>query len=244
MSTLRSYLLLVRWNGQRMKEFLPLAIVVQGLFALGIVIGYPLLFPEIDPLTTLYLATGAPAITLITMGLVAAPQSVAQARTEGTYEYMRSLPVARYVHLLADLSVWLVIVLPGVAFAIVLGAWRFSLDLDVSPLLVPALALTTLTAASIGYALGSVLPPLVAQLLSQVLVVFTLMFSPLNFPAERLPDWLATVHSVLPVRAMGELIRGTLAPASFPLEARAFVLLAGWAVGSFLVAWWVMERRG
>ncbi len=122
MSTLRSYLLLVHWNSLRLKGFLPLAIVIQALFALGIVIGYPLLFPEIDPLTTLYLATGAPAITLITMGLVAAPQMVAQARTEGTYEYMRSLPVARYLHLLADLSVWLVIVLPGVVFAIVLGA--------------------------------------------------------------------------------------------------------------------------
>jgi membrane protease YdiL (CAAX protease family) len=45
--------------------------------------------------------------------------ALAQARTEGSLEYMRSLPVPRIVHLLADLSVWLVIVLPGVAFAIV-----------------------------------------------------------------------------------------------------------------------------
>lgn len=244
MSTLRSYALLVRWNALRLKEFLPLAIVVQGLFALGIVVGYPLLFPELDQLTTLYLATGAPAITLITMGLVAAPQMVAQARTEGSYEYMRSLPVPRFLHLFADLTVWLAIVLPGVVFAIVLGAWRFSLDLDVSALVVPALALTTLTAASVGYAIASVLPPMVANIISQVLVVFTLMFSPLNFPAERLPDWLAAIHAVLPVQAMGELIRGTIAPATFPLEAGAFALLGAWAVGSFLVAWRVMERRG
>ncbi len=43
---------------------------------------------------------------------------------------------------------------------------------------------------------------------------------------------------------MGELIRGTMAPASFPLEAGAFLLLGAWGVGSFLVAWRVMERRG
>ena len=60
---LRSYALLVRWQALRLKGFLPLAIVVQSLFALGIVIGYPLLFPEIDPLTVLFLATGAPAIS-------------------------------------------------------------------------------------------------------------------------------------------------------------------------------------
>jgi ABC-2 type transport system permease protein len=76
------------------------------------------------------------------------------------------------------------------------------------------------------------------------LVVFTLMFSPLNFPAERLPDWLAAIHAVLPVQAMGDVILRTLAPAAFPLEAGAFALLAAWAIGSFLVAWRVMERRG
>lgn len=244
MTALRAYGLLVRWNALRLKEFLPLAVVVQGLFALGIVVGYPLLFPELDDLTILYLATGAPAITLITMGLVAVPQMVASARTEGSYEYMRSLPVPRALHLFADLTVWLAVVLPGVVFAIVLGAWRFSLDLDASILVVPALLLTTLTAASIGYALASVLPPMVANLVTQVLVVFTLMFSPLNFPAARLPDWLAAIHSVLPIQAMGEVIRGTLAPASFPLEAGAFLLLGTWALGSFLVALRVMERRG
>ena len=243
MTVLPSYLLLVRWNALRLKEFLPLAIVVQGLFALGIVVGYPLLFPQIDELTILYLATGAPAITLITMGLVAVPQMVASARTEGSYEYMRALPVPRYLHLFADLTVWAVIVLPGVVFAIVLGAWWFSLDLDVSILVVPALALTTLTAASIGYALASVLPPMIANLITQVLVVFTLMFSPLNFPAERLPDWLATIHAVLPIQAMGEVIRGTIAPSTFPLEAGAFAILGAWALGSFLVALRVMERR-
>ena len=46
--------------------------LLLGLFALGIVIGYPLLFPEIDRTTILFLATGAPAITLITVGLVMA----------------------------------------------------------------------------------------------------------------------------------------------------------------------------
>ena len=118
MRALRSYTLLIRWQTLRLKSFLPLAIVVQVLFAFGIVVGYPLLFPEIDEMTVLFLATGAPAITLITMGLVALPQVVAQAKLEGTLEYMRSLPVPRMVYLVADLTVWLAIVLPGVVFAV------------------------------------------------------------------------------------------------------------------------------
>ena len=243
MNALPSYLLLIRWQALRLKGFLPLAMVVQGLFAIGIVAGYPLLFPELDTLTMLFLATGAPAITLITVGLVAVPQVVAQAKTQGTLEYMRTLPVPRLVYLLADLTVWLVIILPGLAFALVVASLRFDITLEVSPLVVPALLLVALTASAVGYAMACVLPPMVAVLLTQVLVVFVLMFSPLNFPAERLPGWLQAVHSVLPIQAMGEVIRGTLAGGTFPLTAGPFLLLGAWCAGGVGVAYLTLRRR-
>jgi ABC-2 type transport system permease protein len=243
MRSLRSYSLLVRWQALRLKGFIPLAIVVQTLFALGIVLGYPLLFPELDQTTILFLATGAPAITLITMGLVAVPQVVAQAKMAGTLEYMRSLPVPRLVYLFADLTVWMAVVLPGVVFALGIGVVRFGLDLEVSPLVVPAFVLVALTSATVGYAMASVLPPNFAMLLTQVLVVFVLMFSPLNFPPDRLPDWLQAVHSVLPVQAMGEIIRGTVASNTFPMSAGAWVLLMAWCVGGLGVTYMTLARR-
>jgi ABC-2 type transport system permease protein len=244
MGALRSYALLVKWQGLRMKGFLPLAIVVQALFALGIVIGYPLLFPALDTGTILYLATGAPAITLITMGLVAVPQVVAQARTEGTLDYMRGLPLPRLTYLAADVTIWLLIVLPGVVLAITIAVWRFSLNLEVSPLVVPALLLVALTATSVGYAIASLLPQALANLLTQVLVVFVLMFSPLNFPVERLPDWLATIHRFLPVQAMGEVIRGTVASNVFPLTIQPFLVLGAWCLVGFGITYKALSRRG
>ena len=244
MSALRSYLLLIKWQALRLKFFLPLAMVVQGLFAFGIVAGYPLLFPEIDQRTILFLATGAPAITLLTMGLVAVPQVVAQGKTEGSLDYVRTLPVPRLLFLLADLTVWTAIVLPGVLFAVFVGALRFGLDLSISPMIVPAFVLVAITASSVGYALASVVPPMVANLLSQVLVVFVLMFSPLNFPAERLPDWLQGVHAVLPIQAMGEVIRGSLAATTFALSAGSFLLLGAWCLGGFGIAYVALNRRG
>lgn len=243
MHALRSYRLLLAWQARRLRSFLPFAVVVQGLFAFGIVAGYPLLFPAIDRATVLFLATGAPAITLITMGLVAVPQLVAQARTEGSLDYMRTLPVGRLVYLLADLSIWLAVVLPGVAFAIIVGAIRFGLDLQVSPLVVPAMLLVALTSTSVGYAMASLLPPMLANLATQVLVVFVLMFSPLDFPAERLPGWLAAIHRILPIQAMGEVIRGTLAGAAFPLPGGAFLLLGVWCAAAFATTWAVLARR-
>jgi len=244
MLALRRYGLLVTWQTLRLKRFLPLAMVVQALFAFGIIVGYPLLFPSIDRGTILFLATGAPAITLLSMGLVAVPQVVAQAKVEGTLEFMRTLPIPRLVYLFADMTVWLAIVLPGLVFAVVVGAIRFGLVLHVSPLVVPAMLLVTVTATSIGYAIASLLPAMLANLLSQVLVVFVLMFSPLNFPADRLPGWLAAIHRVLPIEAMGEVIRGTLAGNAFPLRAGPFLLITVWCVASFAITHLVLNRRG
>ena len=243
MSAWRSYRLLVLWQAQRLKVFLPLGIIVQSLFALGIVVGYPLLFPALDRQTILFLATGAPAISLISMGLVAVPQLVAQAKTEGTLDYMRSMPIPRVVYLLADLTVWLVVVTPGVVFAVVVGTLRFGLELQPSPLLVPAGLLVALTCTSIGYAIASLLPQMLANIATQVLVVFVLMFSPLNFPADRLPDWLAAIHRILPIQAMGEVLRGTLAQNAFPLSVSMFATLAIWCLASLAVTLRVLERR-
>jgi len=120
MSALRSYRLLVIWQARRMRMFLPLGIVVQALFAFGSWPAIPPL-PTMDRTTILYLATGGPVIALITMGLVAVPQLVSAAKTEGTLAYMRSLPIPRLVYLLADMTVWLVVVLPGVVFAVIIA---------------------------------------------------------------------------------------------------------------------------
>lgn len=243
MRTLRSFVLLTRWQVLRLQGTLPLAVVLQVLFAFGIVVGYPLLFPQIDQMTVLFLATGAPAITLITMGLVFLPQVVAQARTEGSLEYMRSLPVPRMLFLAADLTVWLAIALPGVVFAVVIGAWAFDLALSVSITIVPAVLLVAVTSAAIGYAMASVLPPMVAMLLTQALVFGVLIFSPINFPSERLPGWLQDIHAVLPVQSMAEVIRGSLASQTFPLTAGPFLLLGTWCLLSLGLSYLALRRR-
>lgn len=243
MHALRSYSLLIRWQALRLKTFLPLAVVVQSLFAFGIVVGYPMFFPELDEMTVLFLATGAPAITLITMGIVVLPQVVAQSKLEGSLDYMRSLPVPRMAYLMSDLTVWLAVVLPGVIFAVAIGSWALDLTLSISLAIVPAVLLVVTTAAALGYAMASVLPPMMAMLLSQVLVFGVLLFSPINYPAERMPEWMQAIHSVLPVQAMAEVIRGSLATETFALTAGPFLLLGAWCVAALGLSYVTLRRR-
>jgi ABC-2 type transport system permease protein len=244
MRTLRSFRLLLTWQALRKKSYLPLMLAVQVLFTLGIVLGYPLLMPTLDRTTILCIATGAPAIALVSIGFVAVPQTVAEQKTEGSLAYMRSLPVARLAYLCADLTVWLAVVLPGVVLGVVVGAWRFGLDLHVSPLVVPAILLVGLTATCIGYAIASVLQPMATVIVTQALVVVIMMFSPLTFPPDRLPDWLEAIHRVLPIQAMGEVTRGTLASNVFPVSAWSFVTLIVWCGIGFGVTYAAMARRG
>ena len=95
MQLLRSYWLLVTWQALRKKNYLPLMMAVQTLFSLGIVLGYPLLFPTLDRTSIYLIATGAPAISMVSVGLVALPQTIGEQKAEGSLAYMRSLPVAR-----------------------------------------------------------------------------------------------------------------------------------------------------
>jgi ABC-2 type transport system permease protein len=108
---------------------------------------------------------------------------------------------------------------------------------------VPAFLLVILTASCVGYAIASVAPPMVTAIVTQALVVFILMFSPLMFPSERLPAWLQAAHDLLPVQAMGEVIRRTSASLTFPIPSGAFLLLAAWCVGGFAIAFVTLNRR-
>jgi ABC-2 type transport system permease protein len=244
MQLLRSYRLLVTWQALRKKNYLPLMLVVQTLFSLGIVLGYPLLFPTLDRTSIYLIATGAPAISMISVGLVALPQTVGEQKAEGSLAYMRSLPVPRLAYLVADLTVWLAIVIPGVVLGILVGAWRFGLDLQVSPLIVPAMLMVALTATCVGYAIASLLPYMLTVIVTQAIVVFVFMFSPLTFLPAKLPGWLEAIHSVLPVQAMGEVTRGTIAPNEFGLPVGAFLTLAVWCLLGFGATYAAMSRRG
>jgi ABC-2 type transport system permease protein len=244
MQLLRSYRLLVTWQALRKRNYLPLMMAVQTLFSLGIVLGYPLLFPTLDRTSIYLIATGAPAISVVSVGLVALPQTVGEQKTEGSLAYMRSLPVARLAYLVSDLTVWLAIVIPGVILGVLVGAWRFDLHLQVSPLVVPAVLMVALTATCVGYAIASLLPYMLTVVITQAIVVFVFMFSPLTFLPDKLPAWLEAIHRVLPIQAMGEVTRGTIAPNEFGLPMGAFLTLAVWCALGFTVTYAAMTRRG
>ena len=243
MTALRQTLLLAQWQFRRQSTFLPLLVVVQVFIAVATVVGYGLLVGDPPPEVALYLATGAPTITLITVGLVLTPQLLAQSKTEGSLDWMRTLPVPRGLFLASDLLVWTVLALPGMVLGVVVGAMRFDITLSVAPWLVPATLLVSMTAASVGYALASLLPPPLANLITQMLVFVVLLFSPVSYPAERMPSWLQTAHEWAPVEPMAQLVRAGLAQDDFAVPGRSMLVLVLWCLAATGAATVALRRR-
>ena len=231
-STWTVYTTLLRWQlAQIGTTLLPLVVVVQALMAAGLIVGFGFVIPAIDGPTALHLSTGTPTILLLTVGLVIVPQAVATARVNGTFAYQRALPVARPLVLLADLTVWAAISLPSIAVAVGVARLRFGLTFAFDwPLLVASALLVTVTATVVGYMIAVSLPPMLAQLVTQVLVFFVLLFSPISFRASQLPSWFQTLHDWLPIRPAADLVRAGLASGTYTASGRDLLVLLAWAL--------------
>ncbi|WP_243228770.1 ABC transporter permease [Microbacterium sp. CIAB417] len=238
------YTTLLRWTLAQTGTMLPFVIVVQAVLAAGIIIGFGLLIPDIDTASAQFLSTGAPTVLLMIVGLVMVASGVAQARTNGTFTYLRALPVPRALVLLADLTVWLGIMLPSVAVAVIVAHWRYGFSYSFDwPLLLTASVLTALTASSIGYAIAVAVPPLITQLVTQVLVFFVMLFSPITFPADRLPEWFQAVHDLLPFQPAADLIRAGLVSDAYPASGRDLIVLLIWCALALAISIRAMVRR-
>jgi ABC-2 type transport system permease protein len=240
---LSSYGLMLKWQALSNKPILPLNLVVQIMIAIGFIVGIGYFYPQISPNIAKYLTTGAPTISLLMVGLVLVPQVVAMSRTSGTFDYIWSLPVPRMIYVAADATIWILVSLPGVILSVVLGSVYYHFGLQVSPLVVPAILLIALTGTFVGYMIAHGAPkPQMAQLATQIIVFGIMIFSPVMYPAEQLPAWLAAVHKVLPVKYMADLSRGTLTDLDVNLGL-AFGVVGAWCLVGFVATLLLVRRR-
>ncbi len=238
------YLIMLKWQLLRLQMLMPIIAIVQVLVGVGAVIGLGFYYKGITKEVATYLATGAPTLSLITLGLVGVPQWVSQSKLEGTFDYMWSLPVPRLVTLVADVTIWLGITLPGLVLALFVAALRYDLTFTISPLVVPAVLLVVMTATAIGYAIAYLSPsPVLTGAITNFLVFALFLFSPIGFPSSQLPGWLAGIHNFLPVKYMADSVRGSLTGAWIDGVALPFAVLSAWCAVGFAITWVVISRK-
>jgi ABC-2 type transport system permease protein len=240
---LRDYGLMLKWQALSSKTILPISLAVQLMVAFGFVIGLGFLYPAITPNIAKFLTTGAPTISLLMVGMVVVPQLVSISKTEGTFDYIWSLPVSRMVYVAADATIYILLSLPGVILSLILGATYYHFGLHISLLVVPAMLLISMTGIFLGYSLAhSIAKAQITQLITQVLVFFIMLFSPVMFPASQLPHWLNDVHKYLPIVYMANLSRGTLTDLNVNLG-QAFAVVGAWCLAGLVVTCILVRKR-
>ena len=241
---LRSYGAMLRWEVVGSRLLYPLLLVSQVLVGAGFVIGFGLLIPELDLAAAQYLSTGAVVMSLILVGLVVTPQLVAQQKMQGSYDYVWSLPVPRSAASLATTTLAAVVAIPGIAAALLVASWRYDVSLAIDPTVVPAFALTLACGSLIGSAIGHALDqPQVTMLVTQLGIFFIVGFSPVSFPADRLPGWLATLHEYLPMHHMALAVRSSLTDGLVVMTPRSWVMLSLWTGAAVLFTAIILVRR-
>jgi ABC-2 type transport system permease protein len=168
---------------------------------------------------------------------------VSQGKISGRLAYVATLPVPRLAPAAAELTFWLLLQLPGTALALLVASLRFDFGLDLNAAVVPTVALTALCGASLGYAIASALRPEAAQQIASFVGIGILLFSPINFPLDRLPVALEALHRILPITYMADLVRWSVAGSHVANLALAFGVVAAWCAAGVAVSWRVAARR-
>ncbi|MCU0280958.1 MAG: ABC transporter permease [Acidimicrobiia bacterium] len=235
---------MLRFDLASAREWLVPFVLVQVLMGAGMALVYGFYLGNMPAAAATFVATGAPTLAVIPLGMALAPSLIAGRKIEGTYDFMWSLPVPRLTAALSSYTVFTALAAPGFAAALGIAAWRYDLDLHVSAWVVPAVLLSSLMAASVGFAVGhAVTEPALVNVITNLVIFVVLMFSPIAFPIENFPGWLAAAHRVLPFWHMANVVRASLTEGLVTGAWASYLVLAGWTLGAWLLAAWAVGRR-
>jgi len=235
---------MLRFDYLTLRQTLPFFLVIQILMGAGMAIIYGFYFAELPPMAATFIATGAPTLAIIPVGMAVIPGIVMQHKFDQTYDFLWSLPVPRLTIAASNFILFTGVAIPGVAVSMLVAAWRYDIDLSVSWSVIPAVLLAALMANSVGFGFAHAIPePRVTNLLVNMLIFLVLLFSPIAFPIANFPDWFASVHRVLPFFHMASIIRAGLTEGLVTGLAGSYLVVVAWTFGSWALAAWVVGRR-
>jgi ABC-2 type transport system permease protein len=241
----RSLRLMMRFDWGRARQWAPMIAVIQLFMGAGMAIMYGFFYPSISPTTAMMIATGTPTLALIPLGFVMVPGGVSQQRTEGTFDFIWSLPAPRSAQVMSTFTLYAVLSLPGTLLAMLVAVARYDVHLKVSAAILLAVAMSALVSVTIGFGMALAIRSAVAvNLIANAIVFLVLLFSPIVYPMADLPAWYQRVQHLMPFYNMAVVIRAGLTDGVVTSVLGSYMVLAAWGIlGCALTAWVVGRRR-
>ena len=239
---MNKFLGLVKWSLIRHKYILPVFSILQAVLALAMVYGLSLFMHDIDEISAVYLATGTIAIGMIAVGCVLCAQIVGEAKQNGIFNYQRSLPTSRFNIIIADIFIWGLAALPGVIVSCIAALLRFDIEMSITFSGVIIVLLFLITMIVIGFSIAYLFKPNMVGMVTQLIMIVSLLFSPITFPASRLPDWIVRVYNFFPFVPATNLLRASL----FDVGSFKFLNLLtviAWCVACFALSLSTLSKK-
>ena len=245
MRALRQYLDLVRCQFLMNRPLIPMIVIIQTVMTIGLILGFGYFIPNISEVQALFLTVGAATQTVITVALVMLPQKLSQEKAEGILDYFLTMPISREAYLLAQVTFVALMTFPGTIFAVAFGAWHYDLPMSVQPVVVLVAVMAVFSLAGIGVAMAVLSPyEQLTNALTQLVIFWVLLFSPVMMPKEQLPWALQKLSILMPPTYAADAMRASLTGLPGTHLARSLIVMTLFAAGSLGISAAVIRRRG
>lgn len=192
------------------------------------------------PLALSYVLVGNIVLALLFNNMDNVQTHVLFMRQHGTLDYFATLPIRRYIIILALLAAFFLLSLPSLLVTIVAGSLILGVTLHPSPLLILVIPICTLPFSVLGAFIGARMStPQAASSLSYLITLVLLAIGPVIIPPDHLPPLLVAI--------------GRLSPATYAASALHQVLLGpitgqllidlGVLAGLSAIAFWFVNRK-
>ena len=143
------------------------------------------------------IVAGSAVLAIAMTAIVMLAQRIAALRESGGLDFYSSLPVKRWMVVLAILVSFAIFSLPGTIIVSILGAMLFDLSLTALWAAVPVWALGSFALAGLGVGVGLAAPDEQLAGMYSNLAMMAVLFLGI-IPTGKLPNWLAPVRAILP----------------------------------------------
>ncbi len=208
-----------------------------SIVALGMIVN------SANPETLIYILTGNIVLSLMFENQNKVASNFAYMQAMGTINFFATLPISRYMLILATVASFLLLSLPSLIVTILFGTSFLGISLSVSPLIALIIPLCALPLAGIGAFIGLTMrSPEEASSMSLLVTLILVGVGPVLLPASRLPDALLYVSYISPTTYAASALRQTLIGPVTERLVLDIVVLAGltlvilWVVG-FKLSW-------
>ncbi len=165
-------------------------------------------------------------------------------RFAGGLDYLATLPIRRFVLILALVLAFLALSLPSLVVTILVGVWYLGVPVHPHPFLILVVPLCALPLASLGALIGCLArTPQEAGSLNLVVMLLMLGLGPVVVPPERLPGLMIILGRFSPATYAASALRQVLLG---PVTGHLFIdlaVLAGLAIGLFWLVGRLMDWR-